>query len=1169
MILGKNTSCDENSTSDMETMQKKRKKKGLEPLEKRKETEGKTAFRSSDEKKEKAFRTLTPVRQHTDCAEYPFHIISPPISDTLPSDAIEIKGPPGMAELPKMNWLTVLATPVGMLLVMLIMYLTMETVNLSSYIFMVPMSLVSVVIAFITYRKQKKDVEANFADRKERYGIYLNDIEKKLSGIAERQKQILNRRDPSAQVCALMTAQSKELWCRAVTHTAFMAVRLGKTDVPICVSVKTPEKSYDDSNPLGDSAQKIVEKYRKVSDVPQVIDFGETPSLGIVGDRKSVIEQTIALIVNATAMHSYEDMKLVLVYSPKESELWKQLRWLPHVYDAKRQTRYMAENLAEAKNLLGSLEELITCRARENGNPGWKKTEHTPHFLVIVADMDCVRDTGIVQKLTLNKPEFSISAVFLSNSVTELPQNCQRIVEVNEGKGVIYRASAHNQRTEYTVDCFESLDFSNYCRTMASVRINGAKSDKEIPSFATFLDVWGAKDLEDLHIGERWKKNLPSQSMRVPLGVMGGREIFYFDDHQDVHGVHGIYVGTNGSGKSSMIRSWILSMAVQFSPAYVNFVLVDFKGSGLLDGLEKLPHVVGTISNLDSNIQRNLTALESEIERREAFFKKTGGNIYSCYRSGNTTMPFLYIVIDELNEFKLWSSSGEDNRMKLLDRLAQVGRALGIQLIAGSQTSSPFTDTMEKNARFRWCLKTATAEDSRYLLKTEDAFAITAKGRAIVRVGSNEVYEEVQPAFSDGAFLPAEETAKYPEWEMALVNLQGVRSVIRRETRAEQKTQLGAVVEYMKRIAVNTGLPEVRRIWPERLRETVLLSELKQCEEGMLAVSVGLVDDPKRQRQYTLQIHLEKNGHIILYGAPQTGKTTFLKTAALSLLSHCSAEQIEVYMLGRAFESMWDCPQVRKGADVFNAMKLLSNVCKEVSSRRRRALTDADKPIIIFIDGIGEAMGACKTDLLEIAQYGAGCRVYLIASAGQCADVISISAYLKKGFALWFSENLYDYRTALAEKSVNQIPSREIRGRGILYDSGTMEFQTALPFRTPEEERQMLEFIGRKYQPCQMPVEVAPKDPGEILLGMEVDSSMEVIQDFHKKPYLTVLGNNPEKRKDVLKRIGRELAAQPDLKELICIDFREGDFAEVERVRYLSSGPEVSYLYLICFLLYS
>lgn len=1097
--------------------------------------------------------------------EYPVHSISPAILDKLPTEPVQIQMPKADTAAPKMNWWTVFAAPVGMILVMLIMFFATESMSVVHYLMMLPMSLVGVVGAIFTYRGQKKDIRKAAEENKKKYRTYLNTVKGNLEQISLVQQKTENKDNPPAKQCAAMKQNSDGLWNRVPGTAKFMSVRIGSGMAPLCVQIKTPERKYDTENELEEEARQIVQDYADVPNIPKLIDFKENPSVGIVGDRDSVVKQALSLVVNATAKHSYEDLKIVVVYPEEESDIWGELRWLPHVYDIKREQRYIASTRkSDAKVLLNNLTQIIEKRTEGIGRVQWNQKFEQPHYLIIVADISCIRGHKITEALTMNISAMSVSTVFLADRIQQLPVRCKSVIEVMNNTGVFYETAAYNLRTEFVPDRIDRAPFEKYCRTMAPIRIDGARTSSEIPSRYTFFEAWGVDGPQNLPIAKYWSEAIPSESMEVPLGIGAEGNVFCFDIHQHVHGVNGMYVGMAGSGKTSMVRSWILSMAVQFSPRYVNFALIDFKGTSLLSGLEKLPHVVGTISNLDQDIRRNLTALESEIQRREAKLKAHGGSIYTSYDNGDRSLPFLYIVIDELNEFKSWAMKADADGMKLLNRLAQVGRALGMHLIAGSQTTTPFTDIIEGNSKFYWCLKTSDTSDSRRMLKTDDAYHITNKGRAIVRVGANEEYEEIQPAYADGAYLTPEELADIPEREIALVSLQGVRSTMEINLPASKKTELESVVAHIRCISESQKIPQPRKVWPDRLPNRLYLNELEQPAYGTLCVAVGRVDDPKGQCQYPL--HIDINKHIVLYGTPKiekgsvdhlTDTAMFIQTAALSLLSHCSPEQVEVYLLGKALQMFRDCPQVQKSAETFAANPLVDAVHREVLRRKVQGLSPEDKPIVCFIDGIGEVIRDYKEEMKNIAQYGVSCNCFLFASAGGVNEVSSIFGYLTGGYALWFSSSKSDYETALATKPIVKIPEKEIFGRGILFDGYAMEFQTARVGCSVDEINAAVQKLQDAYPNHQKTAPKTARQDGEVYIGVSRKSNCELTHDFGKSSKLLVLGPQSSKRDALLLNITEQLAGQKDIYQMVGVDLEPEAYAAVPNIQFLSSGKEL------------
>ena len=125
--------------------------------------------------------------------------------------------------------------------------------------------------------------------------------------------------------------------------------------------------------------------------------------------------------------------------------------------------------------------------------------------------------------------------------------------------------------------------------------------------------------------------NMPINSLQVPLGVDKQGNIFKLDLHEKFHGPHGLIAGMTGSGKSELIITYILSLAVNYHPHEVSFIIIDYKGGGVALAFEnretgrKLPHIAGTITNLDTaEMNRALVSIESELRRRQKMFNNGG-----------------------------------------------------------------------------------------------------------------------------------------------------------------------------------------------------------------------------------------------------------------------------------------------------------------------------------------------------------------------------------------------------------------------------------------------------------------------------------------------------------------------------------------------------------------
>ena len=126
-------------------------------------------------------------------------------------------------------------------------------------------------------------------------------------------------------------------------------------------------------------------------------------------------------------------------------------------------------------------------------------------------------------------------------------------------------------------------------------------------------------------------------------------------------GPHGLLIGATGSGKSEVLRTLVLALALTHSPEQLNLVLVDFKGGATFAGMSDLPHVSAMISNLESElslVDRMQDALQGEMVRRQEVLRQAGNyaNV-SDYEADRLAgkhdfppLPALFIVLDEFTE---------------------------------------------------------------------------------------------------------------------------------------------------------------------------------------------------------------------------------------------------------------------------------------------------------------------------------------------------------------------------------------------------------------------------------------------------------------------------------------------------------------------------------------
>ena len=147
--------------------------------------------------------------------------------------------------------------------------------------------------------------------------------------------------------------------------------------------------------------------------------------------------------------------------------------------------------------------------------------------------------------------------------------------------------------------------------------------------------------------------------MAVPLGVNVKDDIVFLNLHEKYHGPHGLVAGTTGSGKSEILQTYILGAATLFHPYEIGFVIIDFKGGGMVNQFKNLPHLIGAITNIDGKaIERSLKSIKAELLKRQTLFAEAEVNhidkYIKAYKEGKvkTALPHLVIIVDEFAELK-------------------------------------------------------------------------------------------------------------------------------------------------------------------------------------------------------------------------------------------------------------------------------------------------------------------------------------------------------------------------------------------------------------------------------------------------------------------------------------------------------------------------------------
>lgn len=408
------------------------------------------------------------------------------------------------------------------------------------------------------------------------------------------------------------------------------------------------------------------------------------------------------------------------------------------------------------------------------------------------------------------------TVVLLAEQCEDLPNSCECIIQ-NDGQFSGCYDVRTGKRTPIIFDEVSRKNLEKMARRQADTEVREVEVGSEVPEQITFMEMYGISKLKDLHIEERWKKNRTYRSMKVLIGQKAGGTDCFLDVHEKYHGPHGLIAGTTGSGKSEILQTYMLSLAVNFSPDDVGFLIIDYKGGGMAKLFDGMPHILGKISNLSgSQVHRAMVSIKSENKRRQRLFNKFGVNHIDAYtmlyKNGETEIPLphLFIIVDEFAELK----REEEGFLKELISVAQVGRSLGVHLILATQKPEGTVDeNIWSNSRFRICLRVQDSKDSMYMLHKSDAAYLTQTGRAYLQVGNNEIYELFQSGWS-GAVYEENDGINGSRAQMldetgkaALVGNYAKRRNSENAVYLEKKvrTQLTATVRYLSQIAKKEG----------------------------------------------------------------------------------------------------------------------------------------------------------------------------------------------------------------------------------------------------------------------------------------------------------------------------------------------------------------------------
>lgn len=905
----------------------------------------------------------------------------------MPSGDIELQEPPSLPELqPKDPLMMLMMVPMMLISgVMMLVFLGQRNPALAVGLFLGMLGLAVLMVLVQLSRAAAERRTTVRGDRRD-FMRYLAQMRAKVRGAASQQRASLTWRhpDPASLSNVAMTAR---LWERRGSHGDFGEVRIGTGSHSLSQRI-TPlsTKPIADLEPLSARAlRRFLAVHGSVPQLPVSLFLRRLADIRLMGDDDAARAMVRAMVAQAVTAHAPDELRIAVCTTPERAADWDWVKWLPHAQhpssqDGAGSTRLFDVDVADFAELLDG-----ELNGRSRFEPGASPTADEPYHLVVFDGVappigSRIASAGYRCTTTLTLG-VEVDETDTSGLLLDVQPGVVHMLRTDRTEGV--------QRTALCApDAMSVAAATALVRVVAPYRVGGRSADASEPMVSDFElpTLLGIDDVDRWSPAGFMREQLDRSRLRIPLGVDERGHPVDLDIKEAAQGgmgPHGLLIGATGSGKSELLRTLVLGMAMTHSSETLNFVLVDFKGGATFLGLDELPHVSALITNLADEatlVTRMQDALAGELNRRQEYLR-AAGNYSSLLEHEKArlagapleAMPTLFVIVDEFSELL----ASNPDFAELFVMIGRLGRSLGVHLLLASQRLEDGRMTkLESHLSYRIGLRTFSAMESRSVIGVPDAHQLpNAPGNGYLRSDvatltrfkaayvsgayrrrtreqrQEEVRQQVVVFRAERVAPPAIDEALQPALEDAVV------APLPAAEPSSDETVMGMIVDRL----VGFG-PPAHQVWLPPLADPPTLDQLLPpllpdpdrglhaigwTGSGHLSVPIGVVDKPYEQTRELYEIDLAgAGGNVGVAGGPQSGKTTMLRTMVSALaLTHTPAE-VQVYCIdfgGGGLSTLESLPHVgsvatrRQGEQVARTIAEVSTLLRE----REQFFTDA------------------------------------------------------------------------------------------------------------------------------------------------------------------------------------------------------------------------------------
>ena len=1055
------------------------------------------------------------VYTHSTHFKYPKFNRNSRVQYVIPEDKLEIQQAVQKPSLPKRNLVMTLIPSIVMLALTIVLRGIIGGGGTFVIYSAVSMS-IGIIMSIVTYINEKKEYKKEWEDRITAYNRYIDEKKQLIEESRNNELRVRNLIYESLEN-SLKEVDSfgKRLFEKSNGDKDFLQVYLGRGRIESSNPVEYTKPEFADlEDPLATIPEEVAEKYRYIEDAPIISDFNASCGIGVVGE-KSILEQVLKnMTLDISIRHFYNDVKFVYILSDDYKEKMKWIRWLHNVDNQKLDIKNIVCD-EESKNYI--LEDLyITLSMRENAYSASKDVKFDEQYVVFVTDASSI-STHPLSKYIKDCVKYGFTFVFLEEHEEFLPQGCTEVIRLEDSKnGCILKTENGDIVHSFKYPFVSDEVAEQVAQKLGAVAVDEVSLEGELTKNITMFEMLDILSVGDLNLEDRWNSSIVYKSMAAPLGVKKKNQMVYLDisDKSGAHGPHGLVAGTTGSGKSEVLQTYILSMATLFHPYEVGFVIIDFKGGGMANQFKNLPHLIGTITNIDGReINRSLLSIKAELVKRQEMFSQSGVNhindYIKLYKSGKVTkpMPHLIMIVDEFAELK----QEFPEFMKELISAARIGRTLGVHLILATQKPAGVVDAqIWSNSKFKLCLKVQTKEDSNEVIKTPLASEIVEPGRAYFQVGNNEIFDLFQSAYS-GATIPEGNENNEKVYAIYERNLWGKKTL--KYTNKKAKTskhavsQLQAIVDYVHAYCADHNIKKLPGICLPSLKDRISTDLLGYDMENKesISVPVGMYDDPEQQEQGFVNLDVSKD-NVYVVGSSQSGKTVLLQTLIYGLIRKYTPEQVNLYLIdcGSMVLKIFEDSKHVGGVVLSNEDEKCKNLFKLLNTiviERKKLLSNkgignyaayleagyTDLPmVVVAIDNMAafkEYFPDQADEINTLAREAQGVGISFVVTA---ATSNSLNYRTQSNFGRKIILNCNDTNEYGAMFGHCRLTPKENPGRGLfMKEKRILEFQTAMfgdSDKEAERSQELKDYILTRNAQCNTTATTIPMVPDKLSL---------------------------------------------------------------------------------------